>query len=157
MPDRAPSPLDLLDDIGLHLLRELQRDARQSFADLARQVGLTPPAVAERVRRMEATGLIQGYRAEVNRAALGLKLTAFVRVRTYPGHDRDLEIFAHDRREVLECHEVAGEDSYMLKVAAMDVPHFNRVLTAISAFGATHSTMILSTKTGPRPLEPFEP
>lgn len=155
MTDRAFSPLDLLDDIGLHLLRELQRDARLSFADLARQVGLTAPAVAERVRRLEATGLIQGYRAEVNRAALGLKMAAFVRVRTHHGRDADLERFAAERREVLECHEVAGEDSYMLKLAATDVQHLDRLLTAISAFGATHSTMVLTTKIASRVLEPF--
>lgn len=155
MSDRAPSPLDLLDDIGLHLLRELQRDARASFADLARQVGLTAPAVAERVRRLEATGLIQGYRAEVNRAALGLKMTAFVRLRTYPGRDADLEPFLAGRREVLECHLVAGEDSYLLKVGASDVQHLDRLLTAISEFGTTHSTMVLSTKISSRQLEPF--
>ncbi|AUN33726.1 Lrp/AsnC family transcriptional regulator [Niveispirillum cyanobacteriorum] len=155
MPDRAPSPLDLLDDIGLHLLRELQRDARLSFADLARQVGLTAPAVAERVRRMEAMGLIQGYRAEVNRAALGLKLTAFIRLRTNHGRDGDLERFAAEQREVLECHEVAGEESYLLKVAATDVQHLDRLLTTISGFGATHSTMVLTTKIASRVLEPF--
>lgn len=154
MPDRHPSPLDLLDDIGLHLLRELQRDARQSFADLARQVGLTAPAVAERVRRMEATGLIQGYRAEVNRAALGLRMAAYVRIRTLPGRDGDLEQFVTAQPEVLECHEVAGEESYLLKVAASDVQHLNRLLMALSAFGATHSVMVLSTKVASRILEP---
>lgn len=155
MPDRAPSPFDLLDDIGLHLLRELQRDARLSFADLARQVGLTAPAVAERVRRMEANGLIQGYRAEVNRAALGLKMTAFVRLRTHPGRDRDLEHFAAAQPEVLECHEVAGDESYLMKVGAADVQHLNRLLVLLSAFGATHSTMVLTTKVANRVLEPF--
>ncbi|MFY8093129.1 MAG: Lrp/AsnC family transcriptional regulator [Niveispirillum sp.] len=155
MTDRTQSPLDLLDDIGLHLLRELQRDARLSFADLARQVGLTAPAVAERVRRMEATGLIQGYRAEVNRAALGLRMTAFVRVRTHPGRDAALERFAAEQREVLECHEVAGEESYLLKVGATDVQHLNRLLALLSAFGATQSTMVLTTKLTSRVLEPF--
>lgn len=156
MPDRAPSPFDLLDDIGLHLLRELQRDARLSFAVLARQVGLTAPAVAERLRRMEANGLIQGYRAEVNRAALGLKMTAFVRVRTHPGRDGDLERFAAVQPEVLECHEVAGDESYLLKVGATDVQHLNRLLVMLSGFGATHSTMVLTTKVANRVLEPFE-
>lgn len=155
MTDRTPSPLDLLDDIGLHLLRELQRDARQSFADLARQVGLTAPAVAERVRRMEASGLIQGYRAEVNRAALGLKMAAFVRLRTVPGRDGDLEQFIAGQPQVLECHEVAGDESYLLKVAATDVQHLNRMLMALSAFGATHSVMVLSTKIASRILEPM--
>lgn len=100
-------------------------------------------------------GLIQGYRAEVNRAALGLKLTAFIRLRTHHGRDGDLERFAAEQREVLECHEVAGEESYLLKVAATDVQHLDRLLTTISGFGATHSTMVLTTKIASRVLEPF--
>lgn len=156
MNDRTPSVPDPLDDIGLHLLRELQRDARQSFADLARQVGLTAPAVAERVRRMEASGLIQGYRAEVNRAHLGLRLTAYIRVRTFPGRDEELERFVAERREILECHEVAGEESYLLKVATTDVHHLDRLLSSLAPFGATHSLMVLSTKIASRVLEPFQ-
>lgn len=154
MPDRHIPAHDLLDPIGLHLLRELQRDARQSFADLARLVGLTAPAVAERVRRMEASGLIQGYRAEVNHAALGLKLTAFVRIRTYAGQDAPLERHIDGCGAVLECHEVAGEDSYMLRIAATDVHDLDRILSGLAPFGATHCIMVLSTKLRHRVVEP---
>lgn len=155
MPDRHPPAHDPLDEINLHLLRELQRDARQSFADLARQVGLTAPAVAERVRRMEASGLIQGYRAEVNHAALGLRLNGFVRLRILPGRDQALVRFAANRPEVLECHQVTGDESYLLRIGARDVHHLDRLLTQLADYGATHCVMLLSTQVEHRVLEPL--
>lgn len=147
---------DLLDPIGRQLLAALQTDARQSFTDLARQVGLTPPAVAERIRRLEHAGLIQGYRAEVNHAALGYGLCAFVRIRALPGRDAAVEAFAAATPEVLECHEVTGEDSYLLKVAASSVPHLDRIITALAPHGATRSVMVLSTKVAGKTLLPLE-
>lgn len=155
MTGRAAPAIDLLDEVGLQLLTALQHDARQPFAALARQVGLSPPAVAERVRRMELAGLIQGYRATVNRAALGYRLSAFVRLRAAPGMDAAVEAFAAATPEVLECHEVAGEDSYLLKVAAATVQHLDRVLTALAPFGATHSVLVLSTKVEGKPTVPL--
>lgn len=145
---------DLLDEVGRRLLAEMQQDARQPFAELGRKVGLSPPAVAERLRRMELAGLIQGYRAQVNRAALGWKLAAFVRIRAFPGNDDAIERFARETPEVLECHEVTGEDSYLLKVAAATVQHLDRVITALAPLGATHSVLILSTTVEAKPLAP---
>lgn len=150
---RPPADLlaDLLDETGWRILTALQADARQSYAAIARQVGLTPPAVAGRMRRMEETGLIQGYRAQVNRAALGERMCAFVRIRTFPGKDAALESFAAVRPEILECHEVAGEDSYLLRVAARDVKALDRVVTDLAAFGTTNSLLVLSTKVAGKP------
>ncbi|ACI97882.1 Lrp/AsnC family transcriptional regulator [Rhodospirillum centenum] len=141
-----------LDATGWRILQELQRDARLPFAELGRRVGLTAPAVAERVRRMELAGLIQGYRAEVNRAALGAALTAFVRIRAFPGRDGAIESFAATRGEVLECHEVTGEDSYLLKIAAGSVRQLDRVVTDLAPFGTTHSLLVLSTKVAGKPV-----
>lgn len=154
MGDRHATDPDLLDDTGRRLLAEMQQDARQPFAELARKVGLTAPAVAERLRRMEVAGLIQGYHAQVNRSALGWKMAAFVRIRAFPGQDSAIERFAAETAEVLECHEVTGEDSYLLKVAASNVQHLDRVITALAPLGATHSVMVLSTKVEGKPVEP---
>ncbi|WP_205574611.1 Lrp/AsnC family transcriptional regulator [Indioceanicola profundi] len=145
---------DLLDEVGRRLLAELQEDARQPYAELGRKVGLTAPAVAERLRRMEVAGLIQGYRAQVNRSAMGWKLAAFVRIRAFPGQDSAIERFAADTAEVLECHEVTGEDSYLLKIAAANVQHLDRVITALAPLGATHSVLVLSTKVEGKILAP---
>ena len=156
MGNRRATDTDLLDDVGRSLLAALQENARQPYAQLARSVGLTPPAVAERLKRMEVAGLIQGYQAQVNRAALGWKLAAFVRIRAFPGKDAAIEEFARDRAEVLECHEVTGEDSYLLKITAPDVKHLDRVITALAPLGSTHSVMVLSTKVAAKPLAPVE-
>lgn len=153
MTARPTPPTDLLDEIGRRLLAELQRDARRPFTDLARLVGLTPPAVAERVRRMEVAGLIQGYHAQVNRGALGWGLTAFVGIRAFPGQDAAIEAFAAEVPEVLECHEVTGEDSYLLKLAAGDVRHLDRVITALAPLGSTRSVLVLSTKVAGKVVE----
>jgi len=143
---------DLLDDVGCKLLEELQKDARLSNTELGRRVGLTPPSIADRLRRMETAGLIQGYRAEIDRALLGHRLCAFVRIRAFPGKDAAIEAFAATAPEVLECHEVTGEDSYLLRIAAGSVAHMDRVITALAPFGATHSTLVLSTKIAGKPL-----
>ncbi len=145
---------DLLDETGWRILAALQADARQSYAAIAAAVGLTPPAVAHRMRRMEETGLIQGYRAEINRAALGDKLCAFVRIRAFPGQDAAVEAFAAARPEVLECHEVAGEDSYLLRVVAADVKALDRVVTDLAPYGTTHSLLVLSTKVAGKEAAP---
>lgn len=147
----------MLDAIDWVLLVALQENARLPFADLARRAGLTAPAVADRVRRLETAGLIRGYRAEVDRSALGQSLSAYVRIRAFPGQDGAIEAAALATAEVLECHEVTGDDSYLLKVAAGSVAHLDQVLTALAAFGTTHSLLVLSTKLAGRPVLPPPP
>ncbi|HYE49558.1 MAG TPA: Lrp/AsnC family transcriptional regulator [Azospirillaceae bacterium] len=147
--DQAAAPLD---EVGWTLLEALQRDGRLSYTELARLVGLSGPAVADRVRRLEAAGLITGYRAEVDRARLGFRFWAFVRIRAFPGRDAAIEAHAAATPEVVECHEVTGEDSYVLKVGATTVQHLDRVITALAPFGATQSTLLLSTKIAGKPV-----
>lgn len=151
--DRRPDQ-GALDETGWRILELLQSDARLSYAAIGAAVGLSPPAVAGRMRRMEEIGLIQGYGAQVNRAALGDRMTAFVRIRTFPGRDADLEAFAAAAPAVLECHEVAGEDSYLLRIAARDVKALDRVVTAMAPYGTTQSTLVLKTKITGKPVRP---
>ncbi|HYC05287.1 MAG TPA: Lrp/AsnC family transcriptional regulator [Azospirillaceae bacterium] len=154
MTDSSDKAAELLDAVGWRLLHELQRDARQSYTELSKRVGLTGPSVAERMRRMEAAGLIRGYQAQVDRARLGYAMHALVRIRAFAGRDRDIEHYAAETPEVLECHEVTGGDSYVLKVGAASVRHLDRIITALAVFGATQSTLILSTKVEGKPVEP---
>ena len=106
----------LLDRTGLNILRALQKNARLSFSELGRQVALSSPAVAERVRKMEAAGIISGYHARVEPEKVGLPIMAFIllKIRTekYP------DIFSLARRlsEILECHHVSGGESFIMKV-----------------------------------------
>src|SRR5204862_3584961 len=102
----------LLDGTDHRLLAELQRDARLSLAELGRRVGLSSPAVAERLGRLERSGVIRGYRAEVDPRALGLSLTAVIRIRPAPRQLAKVAELARGTPEVVECHRITGEDCF---------------------------------------------
>jgi Lrp/AsnC family leucine-responsive transcriptional regulator len=135
----------LLDEIGWKILTELQQNARIPFAELGRRVGLSTPAVTERVHKMEEEGIIVGYRAQVNPAKVGLGILAFINVKV--GGDNLLYFteLAASRTEVLECHRVTGAESYLLKAAVADVAHLERLLDSLMPYVATTTSMVLST------------
>jgi Lrp/AsnC family transcriptional regulator, leucine-responsive regulatory protein len=155
---------DELDNIALHILDLLAQDGRMSYQAIADEVGLSRPAVMERVKRLEEGGYIMGYHAQINRARIGRPITAFVAVR-YPssngsGLEAGIQSLA-EHPDVLECHHVAGEDCYVLKVAAPSLEKLGEVLAALREPGvpvSTRTTIVLSTvfeKPGVRPsLEP---
>ncbi len=147
----------LLDGTGREILRQLQTEGRISFAELGRRVGLSLPAVAERVRRMEAAGLITGYRAEVDPARLGLPVMAFVRISTPEARYSRLIELARDLPEVLECHHLTGADAFMLKVVAASIPRLEAVLVRLGAYGQTTTSIVLSSPVIGRVLEPEPP
>src|ERR1700761_6660920 len=105
----------VLDATNLQLLAELQSDARLSLAELGRRVGLSAPAVAERLQRLERDGGIRGYRAELKPAALGYGLSAVIRVRPAPRQLHKVADVARGAPEVVECHRITGEDCYLIK------------------------------------------
>src|SRR5919197_5708689 len=108
-----PSNERLLDLINRRLLAELQEDGRLTLAELGRRVDLSPPAVAERLGRLEEEGVITGYRAEVNPRALGYGLTVVVRIRPAPRELRKVADLARETPEVVECHRITGEDCFI--------------------------------------------
>jgi Lrp/AsnC family transcriptional regulator, leucine-responsive regulatory protein len=132
-----------LDGHDTRILAELQADARLSLAELGRRVHLSQPAVAERVRKLEAAGVITGYRATVNLAALGYGIRALVRVgRTeYP---RMVKLI-HDTPEVVNAWNVTGEDSWVLEIAVVDVAHLDAVVSALCLLSETSTSIILKT------------
>src|SRR6266852_3573874 len=102
----------LLDETGWRLLEALQENARISFSELGQRVGLSSPAVAERVRRMEDAGIITGYRAEINTAKIGYPITVIMRMSNSPGERCSrLGASAQEIPEILECYRVTGSDS----------------------------------------------
>jgi Lrp/AsnC family leucine-responsive transcriptional regulator len=144
----------LLDDVGWQILRELQGNARLGFTELGRRVGLTPPAVAERVRRMEETGIIGGYRVALNLEKLGLPMQAIVRMgATSIGCGR-LSALSRDWPEVLECHRVTGSDSVVLRIAVASVQHLEEFLDRVTAYGTSTTAIILSTPVASRVIGP---
>ena len=136
----------LFDETGWHILEALQENARLSFSELGQRVGLSSPAVAERVRRMEDAGIITGYRAEVNTAKIGYPITAIIRVSNSPG-ERCTRLTASTQEipEVLECHRVTGSDSLIMKVMASSVEHLEALIDRLSEHGQLTTSIVLST------------
>jgi Lrp/AsnC family leucine-responsive transcriptional regulator len=133
-----------LDSLDWQILRELQSDARLSFNALSRRVGLSSPAVAERVRRMEEAGIIAGYRAEVDPAKVGLPIMALVQLRCGPGKCLLKTAQADDFPEILEVLKVSGPYCTVLKVVAASVPHLETVFDRIGQHGESQSSMVWS-------------
>jgi Lrp/AsnC family leucine-responsive transcriptional regulator len=137
----------MIDRIDVQILNIMQKDARIANAEIARQVGLAPSAVLERVRKLEESGVIRGYAMEVDAARVGFGLTAFVFVRTSSCGAIDSLLAAIP--EVLEVHDVAGEDCYLLKVRAKDTEELGRLLRdklkPIPEIISTRTTVVLET------------
>ena len=136
------SPI-VLDAYDVRILAELQAEARMTLAELGRRVHLSQPAVAERVRKLEAAGVITGYRACVNLAALGYGIRAMVRVgRTDYGAMSQL---IARLPEVVNAWNITGEDSWALEIAVVDVAHLDDVVSQLCLMGETSTSIILKT------------
>jgi Lrp/AsnC family transcriptional regulator, leucine-responsive regulatory protein len=138
-----------LDGANLRLIEELQQDARLSFAELGRRVGLSSPAVAERLARLEEDGVITGYHAEVDPRALGYSLGAIVRIRPAPRELHKVAELAQRTPEVVECHRITGEDCYFMKAYVRDVEHLEEVIDQFAIYGQT-TTSIMQKSPVPR-------
>jgi Lrp/AsnC family leucine-responsive transcriptional regulator len=138
-----------LDATNLSLLRELQEDARLSLAELGRRVGLSSPAVAERLARMEETGVITGYRTEVDPRALGYSLGVVIRIRPAPRELGKVAELAQRTPEVVECHRITGEDCYFMRAHVRDVEHLEEVIDSFAVYGQTTSS-VMQTSPVPR-------
>jgi Lrp/AsnC family leucine-responsive transcriptional regulator len=142
----------VLDDANRRLLAELQADARVSNAELGRRVGLSAPAVAERVRRLEQAGVITGYRAQVDPAAIGYPLSVIVRVRPAAQQLRKVAELAERTPEVVECHRITGEDCFLIRLHLRDVEHLEEVIDQFILFGQTTTSIMQSSPVDGRPL-----
>jgi Lrp/AsnC family leucine-responsive transcriptional regulator len=135
---------DLLDEVNLRLLDELQRDARLTIAELGRRVGLSAPAVAERLQRLERDGVIGGYRAQIDPRALGLSLTSIIRIRPAPRELKKVADLARETPEVVECQRITGEDCFFMRVHVRDVEHLEEVIDRFVAYGQTTTSIVQS-------------
>jgi Lrp/AsnC family leucine-responsive transcriptional regulator len=135
---------DPLDATNRRILEELQADARITLAELGRRVGLSSPAVAERVGRLERDGVITGYRATIDPRALGLTLGVVIRVRPAPMQIPNVADLARQTPEVVECHRITGEDCYFIKAHVRDVEHLEEVIDLFVAHGLTTTSIVQS-------------
>jgi Lrp/AsnC family leucine-responsive transcriptional regulator len=127
-------------------VEELQQDGRMSWAELGRRVGLTTPAVAERVYRLEKLGVIRGFHADISLERLGLPILIFVRL-SMAGPEATVRMFQQQVTkwmEVLECHRVTGSDSFILKARVVSVGHLETFLDKLGHYGTTSTATVLS-------------
>jgi len=141
-----------LDPVNRRLLAELHADPRITMSALARRVGMSAPAVTERVQRLQRTGVITGFRMDVDPAALGLPVTAFVRVRPAPGQLPKVADLTRSLEQVSECHRITGEDCFLVKVHAASVADLEDVLDRFLLHGQTITSIVQSSPVPPRPL-----
>lgn len=138
--------------MNVRLLTELHRNPRLSMSALARIVGMSAPAVTDRVRRLEEEGVITGFRMTVDPAALGLPVTSLVRVRPGPGQLPNLMALAADHEQVSECHRLTGEDCLLLKIHTATIDGLEAVLDEFLLYGQTTTSLVVATPVNPRPL-----
>ena len=137
------------------ILQVLQEDARISLTELANRVALSVPAVSERLKRLEESGVIAGYRAVVPPAKVGYGLMAMVGITTLQPDKARLVALLQSRAEVLECHHVTGQDSFVMKVVTEDIRHLEAFLGSINHFGETRTSIVMSSPINGRPLVPL--
>jgi len=135
----------ILDETNLRVLSELRSDGRLGLAELGRRIGMSAPAVAERVQRLERAGVIAGYRAEIDPAALGFPVSAVVRIRPSPGQLQRILDIARETAEVGECYRITGEDCYLLRLHLRSIDDLEEVLDRFTPFGLTTTSIIHST------------
>jgi Lrp/AsnC family leucine-responsive transcriptional regulator len=133
-----------LDPTNRQLIEALQADARLSLAELGRRVGLTAPAVGERLGRLEEAGVIRGYHADVDPAALGLTLSIVLRIRPAPREIHKVAELAQRTPEVTECVLVTGEDCFIMRAHVRDVTHLEELIDRFVIYGQTTTSIVQS-------------
>jgi Lrp/AsnC family leucine-responsive transcriptional regulator len=139
-----PSNQRQIDPINRALLQELQGNGRITLAELARRLHISAPTVAERLQRLESAGVIRGYRADVDPAALGYALSAIVRVRPAPRQLHKVAELLPRLPEVVEAHRITGEDCFLAKAHVRDVTHLEELIDQLAVYGQTTTSIIQS-------------
>jgi Lrp/AsnC family leucine-responsive transcriptional regulator len=136
--------LEILDEHARNLLAELAANARASYADLGRRVGLSPSAVAERMRRMEEDGIIKGYSVEIAPEALGLPILAVIRMTCDGTHYHPFLKFVKTLNEVRLCHHVTGADAFYLEIATASLVDLERLIERLLPYGIPTTSLVFS-------------
>jgi len=142
----------LLDQTGRKLLSVLQENARLSYAELGRRIGLSPAATAERLKRLEDAGVITGYRVDIDREALGLPILAIIRMSCDGARYRPFLKAVKGLQNVVECHHVAGGDAFILKVVAHSVEELEGLVEKLLEHGVPTTSVVFSSPVARRSL-----
>jgi Lrp/AsnC family leucine-responsive transcriptional regulator len=142
-----------LDGIGKKILVELQENGRIPFTELGKRVGLSTPAVMDRVRRLEDLGVIAGYHAEVNLAAMGYPVVAFIGINVVGDFLPRMNKLAKSIPEILECHRITGSNTFLMKVIAGSVEELEKTIDRLTPYVATTTSLVLSSLVTRRSIE----
>lgn len=142
----------LLDERNRKLLAALLKNPRSTVATLARRVGLSAPAVRERLLRLEENGVIKGWRVELDPAALGFPIAIIVRVRPMPGQLPKIVRLAQSLPQVTECQRITGEDCFLLRLHLRGLDELDGILDRFLAYGQTTTSIVQSAPVAPRAL-----
>lgn len=142
------------DKVDRAILAALQTNGRQSIADLARHINMSHSAAAERVRRLEESGVISGYGAQVDPERLGFTILAYLRLRYPSSVYEPLHQLLADIPEVTEAHHVTGDDCFIMKVVATSMKHLEQISGRIGALGSVTTSVVYSSPLPARPLLP---
>ena len=133
-----------LDSIDIRIVETLAEGARTSVAELARKVGLSPPSVSERMKRLEDAGVIEGYRAVVNPQAIGLPLAAWLRIRPIPGQLKKVAEVLQGCPEIVECDRITGDDCFIARAHVRSMRHLEKVIDRIIPHAMTNTSIVQS-------------
>lgn len=146
----------LLDQIGLKIVSVLQENARMPLSRIGKKVGLSAPAVAERMRKLEAAGIIKGYHARIAPEAVGRSVSAFIKLTTDPQNYKAVKALAVDLRQIIALHHISGEGSFIIYVLVGDLPGLEAVVEHLSPYGPTQTSIVLSTAVDKTSMVPLQ-
>jgi Lrp/AsnC family leucine-responsive transcriptional regulator len=135
-----------LDHVDWQILELLQQNARLSYAEIGRRVGLSSPAAAERVRRVEEAGIIQGYHARINPAKIGRPVMVFIQARVPVERYAPFKDLVSGLSEIVECHHVTGNEAFILKAVLKSIAYLEPLVTQLSQYGQTTTSIVMSTQ-----------
>jgi Lrp/AsnC family leucine-responsive transcriptional regulator len=141
-----------VDAVNQRILAELADNPRLSTADLARRIGMSSPSVRERVRRLEESGVIRGYRLDIDPAAMGVPVAAWVRVRPGPVQLPKVAELAQRTPQVSQCYRVSGEDCFLMLIHVPTIEGLETILDQFLLHGQTTSSFVVATPVPPRPV-----
>ncbi|WP_034923342.1 Lrp/AsnC family transcriptional regulator [Gillisia sp. CAL575] len=142
-----------IDSVNWQILESLQKNARQSFAEIGRNVGLTSPAVAERVKKMEDSGIIKGYKAQVSYHKTGHQLKAVITLRAFMGRLKPFLEKVREFKEVINCYRITGNENIIMEVVLYDQSHLEEFIDKLITYGETKTHIILSNVVDQGPIK----
>ncbi|SDQ56059.1 Lrp/AsnC family transcriptional regulator [Flagellimonas zhangzhouensis] len=133
-----------IDELNWQILGLLQQNARESFAHIGRKVGLTPPAVAERVKKMEDLGIIEGYGANISYGKVGYQLKAIIMLRAFMGKLKPFLDKVKNFQEVVNCYRITGNENIIMEVVLRDQAHLEKFIDELIVYGECRTHIVLS-------------